>query len=31
MPRHWLLLAAAVLFAVGHIYVTYQNAKLRNE
>lgn len=28
--RHWLLLAAAVLFAVGHIYVTYQNAKLRN-
>ena len=29
--RHWLLLAAALLFAVGHIYVTYQNAKLRNE
>jgi hypothetical protein len=24
--RHWLLVSFAVLFAVGHIYVTYQNA-----
>ena len=24
--RHWLLAAAAVLFAVGHIYVTLKNA-----
>ena len=24
--RHWLLISFAVLFAVGHIYVTYQNA-----
>ena len=24
--RHWLLVSAAVLFAVGHIYVTYMNA-----
>ena len=23
--RHWLLVGFAVLFAVGHIYVTYQN------
>ncbi len=26
--RHWLLVGFAVLFAVGHIYVTYQNASL---
>ena len=24
--RHWLLVCSAVLFAVGHIYVTYRNA-----
>ena len=24
--RHWLLIGFAVLFAVGHIYVTYKNA-----
>ena len=24
--RHWLLVGFAVLFAVGHIYVTYKNA-----
>ena len=24
--RHWLLVSFAVLFAVGHIYVTYKNA-----
>lgn len=24
--RHWLLVCFAVLFAVGHIYVTYKNA-----
>ncbi len=24
--RHWLLVVSAVLFAVGHIYVTYENA-----
>ena len=24
--RHWLLVGFAVLFAVGHIYVTYHNA-----
>ena len=24
--RHWLLVGFAVLFAAGHIYVTYQNA-----
>ena len=24
--RHWLLVGFAVLFAIGHIYVTYQNA-----
>ena len=24
--HHWLLAGAAVLFAVGHIYVTYKNA-----
>jgi len=24
---HWLLLMAAVLFGIGHIYVTYQNNK----
>jgi len=29
--RHWLLLAFGVLFAIGHIYVTYQNVKLRRE
>lgn len=27
--RHWLLAAAAVLFAVGHVFVTYDNAKKR--
>ena len=26
--RHWLLISFAVLFAVGHIYVTYTNAVL---
>lgn len=25
--RHWLLVAAALLFGTGHIYVTYQNHK----
>ena len=25
--RHWLLVAAAVLFGIGHIYVTVQNNK----
>ena len=27
MLRHWLLVAAAVMFGVGHIYVTAQNAQ----
>ena len=27
--RHWLLVGFAVLFAVGHIYVTKKNAELR--
>ena len=26
--KHWLLVAFAVLFAIGHIYVTYKNAIL---
>lgn len=26
MLRHWLLLAAAAVFAVGHVYITSQNA-----
>ena len=26
--RHWLLVGAAGLFAIGHIYVTYKNAVL---
>ena len=25
--RHWLLVGSAVLFAVGHIFVTYKNAE----
>ena len=25
--RHWLLVSFAVLFAVGHIYVTWKNAE----
>lgn len=27
--RHWLLVGSALLFAVGHIYVTLENAKKR--
>jgi hypothetical protein len=26
--QHWLLVAFAILFAIGHIYVTYKNAIL---
>ena len=26
--KHWLLVAFAILFAIGHIYVTYKNAIL---
>lgn len=29
--RHWLLVAFALLFAVGHIYVTYKNATAREQ
>ena len=29
--RHWLLVGFAVLFAVGHIYVTYHNAANIND
>ena len=29
--RHWLLVSFAVLFAVGHIYVTYKNAEHIND
>ena len=29
--RHWLLVGAAVLFAVGHIYVTKKNADAMSE
>lgn len=25
--RHWLLVAAAVLFGIGHVSITYQNSK----
>ncbi|MDD3429607.1 MAG: hypothetical protein PHG02_06350 [Oscillospiraceae bacterium] len=27
MLKHWLLVAASLLFAVGHIYITYKNNK----
>lgn len=29
--QHWLLVAFAILFAIGHIYVTYKNAILIND
>ena len=29
--HHWLLVAFAILFAIGHIYVTYKNAILIND
>ena len=29
--RHWLLVCFAVLFAVGHIYVTVKNSEAKNE
>jgi len=28
--RHWLLVASAIIFGIGHIYVTYQNNKITN-
>lgn len=31
MLRHWLLVIFAVLFAIGHIYVTYINAEHIND
>ena len=29
--QHWLLAGFAVVFAIGHIYVTYKNAILIND
>ncbi len=29
--RHYLLVISAILFGIGHVYVTYQNAKCDNQ